>query len=138
MAGSGRFDESNDPRFVKLSLQELRGSTMVPHMSNTFRNAVPTTLGGTLVRIRRYGDAIWTTCLDPATDYKTTVYMMETWEPLATPGKYQQGNTRHTVEVARPAGQKTGWCVRLFGEELPERYDDKGHAQLAAEGLVLA
>lgn len=102
------------------------------------RNWKPTSLeGGTLVSTDRCEGINWTTFLDPTTDYKTTVYVIETWEPLSEPGTVQRGDTKGRIEVARPSGSKTGWCVRLFGEELPERYNSKGNAQRAAEGLVL-
>jgi len=102
---------------------------------NYRRSSIESRDGTVLLSTTRYEDVNWTTFLDPATNYKTTIYVIETWVPLSNDG-YQRGTTRGILEVARPAGEKSGWCVRLFGEELPERYNDKGHAQNAAEGLA--
>jgi hypothetical protein len=108
-------------------------------MSKQIKNWKPSTLdAGIVISTGSYGlDVNWTTYLDPTTNYKTTVYVIETWERLTNDG-WARGTTACTVEVARPTGEKTGWCVRLFGEELPERYSRKGEAQFAAEALVVA
>ena len=103
------------------------------------RNWVPSSFenqnGRTLLSTDRYENVNWTTFLDPTTDYKTTVYVIETWTMLSN-ASYDRGTTMGIIEVARPAGQTTGWCVRLYGEELPERYASKGLAQHAAEGIA--
>jgi len=108
---------------------------------NYKRSSIESRDGTVLLSTTRYEDVNWTTFLDPATNYKTTIYVIETWVPLTRSyptreNGYERGTTRGILEVARPTGEKSGWCVRLFGEELPERYTDKGHAQHAAEGLA--
>jgi hypothetical protein len=105
----------------------------VKPMSNTFKNAVPTTLGdGTLVRTGAHGlDVMWTK-FRVAGEYE---YVMRTWEPCWM-DTFTMGDTRDSVRVVRIAPKN--WAVKLYGEIVSEGYEWKGNAQSAAEALVLA
>jgi hypothetical protein len=100
---------------------------------STFKNAVRTTLGdGTLVRTGAHGlDVMWTKFLVNG-QYE---YVMRTWEPCWM-DTFQMGDTRDSVRVVRLAPKN--WAVVLYGDVVSEGHTDKGYAQSAAEGLVLA
>ena len=97
----------------------------------TFKNAKRAEgLDGTMIRMRMGLDPMWTTAGRLGDCYR---YVLETWEWVEG-NMYEKGSTQGKLEVCKP--DAAGWAVELFGELLPERYQDKGYAQRAAEELI--